>query len=1012
MDQTTLSSPFTISSALLPRRFTNNPSNSITQSEIEICNGSQFRISGNIIFEYIKFTIQAGDLNLNGGAIYASFVSSNRTLEITSCSFIGCKSSNYGGAIFIEFISVGKTLLNNVSFDQCQSSDGGGIYFSNANQGEMIFRSLKSDHCESYNSGGALFAHLESGGKLTISGSCLFTDCNTTTDYYGIGGGIYASIIGENSQLIFEDSITFERCSGYYGGGIFSEIRGLGKLLVTGTFSVINCSCTAQGGGILFAIFDRSQLIMNGSCSLIDCKSDDSGGGLFIALPDPNYDIQLIGQMHFEGCTSKNGGGMYFLTEYVGQITINDISFTGCNSTSYGGGLYTNMSQGAQLTIIGKLTYTNCYSSAEYVSVIGDTYMIGGGGFYLCAFGAGTTVRITGEMEYKQCSSFGVGGGLNAYLKDSAMLEINRASFTDCLSINDGGGLYLQIMTGSQFAITGTASLVNCFSSNGGGGIGFNNEGGTVIFNPNEQILIENCNSEIIGGGIYCQFVSQGQVQINNMKFSNCKSQGAGGGIFALNANGGQLTLDNMCEFYQCQSGIGGGIYIFINSTTQSSFIIKDAFFHECKAVTNTSQSYSYSGNGGGLILAVYGDHGPSTEMIDLRGMKIYNNSADRFGYSLFVAMAKIEEFCKQGFLGEYIKGNYSDTYSDEQELVGIPVGYFGFDPISYTQIQLLQKPLEPWWRILGILKSSQVIVNVSNPNGKLIFHIEGKRMIPGYLNVKIFEFGNKLQENIDQEKKEITYQYNKNNLKSLKGTSIQSPNTLKHQTENHQQISINPNLTIKKKIHNYEKEIIYPPEDGSSFPIQVDGEIESEQTATFGMNDYKWLNYREKVYAVLISNDRNIFTGKDGIDIEEDANVVVKLEFKIEDEEEDEKQEEEEIDDDDDEQNRKEFPIIYIIVIAVMGLIIIIMIIIIIIVVIFASKKQSQVRSPPLIQQQSQVRSPPLNSDQSVSSNDIINDNGLQHHKYSKKPQSNNPTVRDSEVTVNNETDLNFDRE
>lgn len=50
-------------------------------------------------------------------------------------------------------------------------------------------------------------------------------------------------------------------------------------------------------------------------------------------------------------------------------------------------------------------------------------------------------------------------------------------------------------------------------------------------------------------------------------------------------------------------------------------------------------------------------------------------------------------------------------------------------------------------------------------------------------------------------------------------------------------------------------------------------------------MNDYKWLNYKQKVYGVLISNDRKIFTGKDGLTIEEDENAVVPLEIVIEEE-------------------------------------------------------------------------------------------------------------------------------
>ncbi|KAA6365045.1 MAG: hypothetical protein EZS28_039428 [Streblomastix strix] len=408
-------------------------------------------------------------------------------------------------------------------------------------------------------------------------------------------------------------------------------------------------------------------------------------------------------------------------------------------------------------------------------------------------------------------------------------------------------------------------------------------------------------------------------------------------GIYAIIESGGQLILNKSCEFYQCEShGNGGGIYIGINFTAQFSFIIKDAYFHECKALnsTNSSISYSQTGFGGGLFLGgeqfpgESGDYDPSTQLIDLHGMKINNNSADKYGQSQYIVMKDVVEFCQYGILGEYVKGNYSDTYSDEIDLVGIPMDLETFNASTSELIKQQQKPLEPWWRTLGILKNAQVVVNVSNPNKKLIFHIEGQRMIPKYLNVKIFELRDKTQEEIDQEQKEMNYKYNKNNLKSLKRTSVQSPFAPKHQSFFQQQISISTNLIIEKKIHNYANEIIYPSEDGSSFPIQIEGEIQSDQKATFGMNEYKWLNYQQKVYAALISNDRNIFTGKDGLTIEDDENAVVKLEVIIADDQEDKKE-------------GKGLSVGIIVGIAVGALAIVAVIIIIIIVAVFISKKK-----------------------------------------------------------------------
>ncbi|KAA6391186.1 MAG: hypothetical protein EZS28_013286, partial [Streblomastix strix] len=97
-------------------------------------------------------------------------------------------------------------------------------------------------------------------------------------------------------------------------------------------------------------------------------------------------------------------------------------------------------------------------------------------------------------------------------------------------------------------------------------------------------------------------------------------------------------------------------------------------------------------------------------------------------------------------------------------------------------------------------------------------------------------------------------------------------------------------------------------------------------------MNEYKWYNYKQKVYGIAISNDRNIFTGKDGLTIEKNENAAVQLEVIIVEEAADD--ESEIVDDDDKKQEEgKRFSIAIIVGIAVGALIIVAAIIIIIIV-------------------------------------------------------------------------------
>ncbi|KAA6387624.1 MAG: hypothetical protein EZS28_016851 [Streblomastix strix] len=723
IDSTTLSKKYGLAAILSTQHtFTNNPENIATQSVIQINIGGQFRILDKTRFERINFTMQDEVSNAEGGVIFANLDEQFMTLEIISCNFIGCNATSNGGALYLQISSQTESTLRNLSFNKC----------------------------ESQSFGGAIYTTLESGGKLIIAESCIFIDCLTRSNssINEGGGGIFASISGENSQLTIEDSITFENCSGRYGGGIYLNISSLSKFSMTG-----------------------SQLFK-------DCSSISRGGGCYINTLQSNYNIQLLGRMKFEGCTSNSyTGGGFITSQYAGQITINEMSFSNCSSYSQGGGLHCNIRAGTQMTITGKILFDKCHKSGT------------GGGQYLSISGAETKISFSDGIEYNQCNA------------------------------SSGGGLYAAIL-----------------------------------------------NNAI--------------VQINNVSFRKCSSSGDGGGLCATIQSGGQLILNKSCEFYQCEANEnGGGIYIYIYIKEQCSFIIRDALIHDCKALNNTDQYflYSYSGFGGGLFIESTGDYVPSTNLIDLHGMKIYNNTADKYGQSLYVAMPQVAEWCQYGILGEYVKGNYSDTYSDQKDLVGIPMDFSAFIFATSEEIIELQKPLELWWRILGILKSAQVTVNVSNPNGKLIFHIEGQRMIPKYLNVKIFELRDKTQEEMYQ------------------------------------------------KIHNYENEIIYPPEDGSSSAISIEGEIPNDQIATFGMNDGSWLNYKQKIYAVLISNDRKIFTGKDGQTIEDNENAVVQLEAIIEEEQ----------------KEGKELPIGIIVGIAVGALAIVAVIIIIIIVAVFISKKK-----------------------------------------------------------------------
>ncbi|KAA6365097.1 MAG: hypothetical protein EZS28_039376 [Streblomastix strix] len=207
IDSTTLSEKYGQAAILQTQHtFTNNPDDIDVQSGIQINIGGQFRILDKTRFERIDFTMQDGVSNDDGGVIFTNIEEQFMTLEIIRCSFIRCNTTNYGGALYLLISNLAESILRNLSFSNCET--------------KIL--------------GGAIFANLNTGGKLTISGSCLFKDCKQLFTS-GSGGAIFAEIRGENSQFTFEDSITFEKCSARYGGGMQLEVYTKGQFTMTGS---------------------------------------------------------------------------------------------------------------------------------------------------------------------------------------------------------------------------------------------------------------------------------------------------------------------------------------------------------------------------------------------------------------------------------------------------------------------------------------------------------------------------------------------------------------------------------------------------------------------------------------------------------------------------------------------------------------------------------------------------------------------------------------------------------
>ncbi|KAA6390469.1 MAG: hypothetical protein EZS28_014000 [Streblomastix strix] len=110
---------------------------------------------------------------------------------------------------------------------------------------------------------------------------------------------------------------------------------------------------------------------------------------------------------------------------------------------------------------------------------------------------------------------------------------------------------------------------------------------------------------------------------------------------------------------------------------------------------------FSQSRFGGRIFLSTNGHYNPSSSSLNLQGMKIYNNSADKYGQR------------------QYIKGNYSDLSSNKGDLVGVQMLSQDFSTSEQSLIIQDQRNLEFWWK---------------NPHLQ-IWHVQnGDQQTPGFV--------------------------------------------------------------------------------------------------------------------------------------------------------------------------------------------------------------------------------------------------------------------------------------
>ncbi len=412
-------------------------------SVVEITAGS-FAIGGFTLTGGVGSTA-ISDQSL-GGAIQAWNADG---LRVTDCVITG-NSAQYGGGIFGP--EEGETSVDDTSFtDNAAETTGGGFY---AGQITLSGCSLEGNSA-SYGGGGYLTMGEGSAEDTEFSN-------NSATQ----GGGLYVADEGSFSGGSYSDN------SAEKGGGVYlDEASSLAD-------AVIDNGAAERGGGVCM----ETGASLSGS-SISNSSATSYGGGVHA-----DGDISLS-SVRISGCSSESLGGCALLAG--GSHSVRDLTCSGSNAASSGGGLYVHESQvevsglvlnnntaefggGAALYHSQVDTRTGSATISDNVATIygGGVHFEGNGGWWGGSFtgnsaehGGGIFVDGLTVMEdafFDGNSATGNGGAVLA----NAMWSLVDGGLTGNSAV-DGGGIF--VASGHSVLIQSSVITGNSASDAGGG---------------------------------------------------------------------------------------------------------------------------------------------------------------------------------------------------------------------------------------------------------------------------------------------------------------------------------------------------------------------------------------------------------------------------------------------------------------------------------------------------------------------------------------------------------------
>lgn len=269
-----------------------------------------------------------------GGAI--DNAGSNSQLTVVNSEFTGNSARN-GGAI--NNFNASDANITNSTFTNNSATDGGAIHNAGSGATVNLFSSTLSGNTATSDGGAISNGGSSNTGIANIHNSTIL---NNTANSDGGGISTRGLLTLENSQLDNNDAVS-------NGGGIFVGSGSGQTVTITGS-DVLNNFAGNSGGGLFYTENPSGVAVneLNVTTSTFDNNEADEGGGIYAARTTVNITRSTISNNDATNIGLGGGGGVYFNS--VSVVDISNSTISGNYARQDGGGVYINNATTANIS--------------------------------------------------------------------------------------------------------------------------------------------------------------------------------------------------------------------------------------------------------------------------------------------------------------------------------------------------------------------------------------------------------------------------------------------------------------------------------------------------------------------------------------------------------------------------------------------------------------------------------------------------------------------------------------